>query len=200
MDYIITISRQHGSGGREIGSLLAKKLGIPYYDNELIKIAAEESGFDEKHFHDFDKSATNSFLYSLVRGMQYNSQHGSSFQSFDDYIYLAQANAIKKIAEQGPCVIIGRCADHVLASYPNLIRIFIYAPNEFRIQRVMEHEGLDARKAEDSMKKIDKRRQNYYFHHTDVRWGEVQSYNLCIDSGTCGIEKAVDVIMEYLKK
>ena len=199
MDYIITISRQHGSGGREIGSLLAKKLGIPYYDNELIKIAAEESGFDEKHFHDFDKSATNSFLYSLVRGMQYNSQHGSSFQSFDDYIYLAQANAIKKIAEQGPCVIIGRCADHVLSSYPNLIKVFIYAPNEFRIQRLMAQEGIDERKAEDSMKKIDTRRQNYYFHHTDVRWGEVQSYNLCVDS-TCGTEKAVDVIMEYIKK
>ncbi len=200
MDNIITISRQHGSGGREIGSLLAKRLGIPYYDNELIKIAAEESGFDEKHFRDFDKSATNSFLYSLVRGMQYNPQHGSSFQSFDDYIYLAQASAIKKIAENGPSVIIGRCADHVLASNPNLIKVFIYASNEFRIKRIMEHEGLDARKAEDSMKKIDKRRQNYYFHHTDIHWGDVQSYNLCVDSGTCGIEKAVNVILEYLKK
>lgn len=200
MSYIITISRQHGSGGREIGSLLAKKLGIPYYDNELIKIAAEQSGFDEKHFHDFDKSATNSFLYSLVRGVQYNVQHGSSFQSFDDYIYMAQANAIKKIAEEGPCVIIGRCADHVLADNPDLIKIFIYADNEFRVNRVMEHEGLDRKKAEDSMKKTDKRRQNYYFHHTDVNWGDAKSYNLCVDSGKFGIEKAVNTILEYIKK
>ena len=200
MSYIITISRQHGSGGREIGSLLAKKLGIPYYDNELIKIAAEQSGFDEKHFHDFDKSATNSFLYSLVRGVQYNVQHGSSFQSFDDYIYMAQANAIKKIAEEGPCVIIGRCADHVLADNPDLIKIFIYADNEFRVNRVMEHEGLDRKKAEDSMKKTDTRRQNYYFHHTDVNWGDAKSYNLCVDSGKFGIEKAVNTILEYIKK
>lgn len=200
MNKIITISRQHGSGGREIGSLLAKKLGIPYYDNELIKIAARESGFDEKHFRDFDKSATNSFLYSLVRGMQYNTQHGSSLQSFDDSIYLAQASAIKKIAEEGPCVIIGRCADHVLASYPNLVKVFIYAPSDFRIKRVMEHEGLDKKKAEDSIKKTDKRRQNYYFHHTDVKWGDLQSYNLCIDSSMCGMETAADLIYQYIKK
>lgn len=199
MNNIITISRQHGSGGREIGSLLAKKLGIPYYDNELIKLAAEESGFDEKHFRDFDKAATNSFLYSLVRGMQYNAQHGAPVQSFDDSIYFAQASAIKKIADAGPCVIIGRCADYILSDYDNLLKVFIYAPMDFRLKRVMEHEGLEQKKAEDEIKKTDKRRQNYYFHHTDVKWGELQSYNLCVDSSLCGMEGAANVILEYMK-
>ena len=200
MNNIITISRQHGSGGREIGNLLAKKLSIPYYDNELIKIAAQESGFDEKHFREYDKAATNSFLYSLVRGMQYNPHHGAAVPSFDDSIYLAQASAIKKIAEHGPCVIIGRGAYHVFSSFPELVKVFIYASHDFRVNRIMEHEGLDLKKAEDSIKKTDRRRQNYYFHHTDVKWGNMQSYNLCIDSSHCGIERAAEVIFEYLKK
>lgn len=197
MNNIITISRQHGSGGREIGSIVAKKLGIPYYDNSLIQLAAEESGFSEEHFKNYDKYANNSFLYSLVRGFQYH-QSATGVWSLEDNIYSTQAKVIRNIAEKGPCVIIGRCADYILSDTPNLVKIFIYGDLAVRAKRVAETENVSESEAIELIKSTDKRRQNYYNYHADIKWGVAQNYNLCIDSSFCGIEKSAKIICDFL--
>ena len=197
MKHIITISRQHGSGGKEIAELVAKKLGIPCYDNALIQLAAEQSGFSEDHFRDYDKQATNSFLYSLVRGFQYH-QNATSNWSLEDKIYATQTSVIKELAEKGPCIIIGRCADYVLAENPNLVKIFIHGSLENRAKRIAEREGITEAKALESIKITDKRRQNYYNYHADGKWGDATNYNLCIDSSYCGIEKAAQLICDLV--
>ena len=129
MNKVITISRQYGSGGREIGAKLAEKLGIPFYDNELITRAARESGFAEAVFENAEKKATNSLLYSIAMGMSsYGNQDlGFSNLSLDDRIYLAQSNVIRKVAEEGPCIVIGRCSHYVLKDLENAVHLFIHA-------------------------------------------------------------------------
>ena len=198
MNYIITISRQHGSGGKEIGELLSEKLGIPVYDNKLIQLAAEKSGFSEDHFRDYDKNATNSFLYSLVRGFQYH-QNATSSWSLEDKIYATQSGVIREIADQGPCIIIGRCADYILSEYPNLIKIFVYGSLDSRAEHIASREGVSKEEALDKIKSTDKRRQNYYNYHADSKWGDATNYNLCIDSSFCGVEKAADIICDFIK-
>ncbi len=198
MNKIITISRQYGSGGREIGSRVAKELGIPFYDNALIQLAAEESGFSAEHFRDYDKYANNSFLYSLVRGFQYH-QHTTGMWSLEDTIYMTQAKVIREIAEKGPCIIIGRCADYVLSDNPNLIKIFVYGDFNARVKRAIELGEVTPDKAEEEVRNKDKRRQNYYNYHADTRWGEASNYNLCIDSSFCGIEKAASLVCDFIK-
>ncbi len=199
MNHIITISRQHGSGGREIGALVSKKLGIPYYDNDLIQLAAEKSGFSEEHFRDYDKFATNSFLYSLVRGFQYH-QNATGVWSLEDKIYTTQSKVIRELAEKEPCIIIGRCADYVLSDMPGLVKLFIYGALDARAERVAKKENITTEKAIDKIKSADKRRQNYYNYHADRKWGEAQNYNLCIDSSFCGVEKAADIICDFVNK
>ena len=168
MNKVITISRQFGSGGREIGAKLAEKLGIPFYDNELITRAAKESGFAEAVFENAEKKATSSLLYSIAMGMSsYGSQDlGFSHLSLDDRIYLAQSNVIRKVAEEGPCIIIGRCADYILKDLDNVVHIFIHASLPFRTQRAIEVEGIDPNRAEEIVLKNDKRRGNYYNYHS----------------------------------
>ncbi len=199
MNHIITISRQYGSGGREIGELVAKHFNIPFYDNALIQLAAEESGFSAEHFRDYDKYANNSFLYSLVRGFQYH-QHTTGMWSLEDNIYMTQAKVIRDIADKGPCVIIGRCADYILSERPELVKIFVYGDFDFRVKRAIERDGIDPQKAKDEVRNKDKRRQNYYNYHADVKWGEAHNYNLCIDSSFCGIEKAASLICDFVDK
>ena len=199
MNHIITISRQHGSGGREIGALVAKKLNIPYYDNALIQIASEESGFSEEHFRDYDKYANNSFLYSLVRGFQYH-QNTTGVWSLEDNIYSTQAKVIRDIADKGPCVIIGRCADYLLSDRPELLKIFIYGSLDDRAERIAKVDNISIEEAIEKIKSTDKRRQNYYNYHADIKWGVAQNYNLCIDSSFCGIEKSAQIICDFLEQ
>lgn len=202
MNKVITISRQFGSGGREIASKLAQKLGIPFYDNELIKRAAKESGFAESVFENAEKKATNSLLYSIAMGMSsYGSQDlGFSNLSLDDRVYLAQANAIRKVAEEGPCVIIANCADYVLKDMENAIHIFIHAAMPFRIDRAVNIEGVDPNRAEETINKNDKRRANYYNYHSGEKWGVATNYHLAIDSSYLGIDHAVNSICTFVKE
>lgn len=202
MNKVITISRQFGSGGREIASKLAQKLGIPFYDNELIKRAAKESGFAESVFENAEKKATNSLLYSIAMGMSsYGSQDlGFSNLSLDDRVYLAQANAIRKVAEEGPCVIIANCADYVLKDMENAIHIFIHAAMPFRIDRAVNVEGVEPNRAEDTILKNDKRRANYYNYHSGEKWGVATNYHLSIDSSYLGIDHAVNSICTFVKE
>lgn len=199
MKNIITISRQYGSGGREIGAKLAASFGIPFYDNELITRAAKESGYAEAAFHNAETKATNSFLYSIAMGMSAygNQEIGFSHLSLDDRIYLAQSDIIRKVAEEGPCVIVGRCADYVLKDMENVIHVFVHADMEFRKDRAIQMDHLDPNKAEDTILKIDKRRANYYNYHSGEKWGQATNYHLSINSGFVGIDNAVDCIKAY---
>lgn len=202
MNKIITISRQYASGGRVIGEKLANALGIPYYDNELITRAAKESGFAEEAFHAAESKATNSFLYSIAMGMSsFGGNHESGYAnlSLDDRIYLAQTDIIRKVAAEGPCVIVGRCADYVLKEMENVVNIFICADMKFRADRAVNLYGMSEHKIEDSIRKIDKRRANYYNYHSCEQWGKAQNYHLCINSGAIGIENSVACIKAYVE-
>lgn len=201
MNKIITISRQFGSGGREIGAKLAKKLGIPFYDNELISMAAKESGFAEAAFENAEKKATNSLLYSISMGMNaYGNQDiGFTHLSLDDQIYLAQSSVIRKVAKERSCVIVGRCADYILRDYPNVVNIFIWSDLEARKKRVIDLYGIKANKAEEELVKADKQRANYYNYHATEKWGRVENYHLSIRSDYVGIDHSVKCIQGYLE-
>ncbi len=200
MNKIITISRQFGSGGREVGEKLAHRLGIPFYDNEIITLAAKESGFAEEAFKNAEKKATNSLLYSIAMGINaYGNQDiGFTHLSLDDQIYLAQSNVIRKVASEGPCVIVGRCADYILRNAANVVHIFIGADMESRIRRAIEVYHLPEHKAEDEIVKTDKRRANYYNYHATDRWGRTENYHLSIKSDYVGIDNAVSSIIYFL--
>ncbi|MCR5331876.1 MAG: cytidylate kinase-like family protein [Lachnospiraceae bacterium] len=203
MDKVVTISRQYGSGGREIGQKLAALWGVPFYDNELITRAAKESGFAETAFENAESRANNSLLYSIARGTAgFNGQDmGFSIDSLslDDKIYLAQAKVIRNCAAEGPCVIVGRCADYILRKIDNLVNIFVYADIDFRAERAIRIDGMSPEKIENAILKIDKRRSNYHNFHTGEKWGKVENYSLCVNSGHVGIERAVDVIRTYVE-
>ena len=197
---IITISRQFGSGGRAIGELLANKLGISFYDKELISMAAKESGMSPEVFKSVDEKAANSLLYSLSMGM-YN--FGSGFSAMgdlpvNDKLYLLQHKIIKEIAEKESCVIVGRCADYVLKDNPDCVNIFIYADMEYRKQESVKRHGIDAARAEHIINKTDKSRANYYSFYSGRKWGAVENYDLCIDSSKLSEENIVELIIEYI--
>ncbi len=200
MNKIITISRQYGSGGREIGEKLAKRLGIPFYDNELITRAAKESGYAEAAFQNAETKATNSLLYSIAMGMSaYGNQEGGfSHLSLDDRIYLAQSDVIRKVAEEGPCVIVGRCADYILRENPSVIHFFVYADMDFRKERAIRIDSIDPDKAEDIILKKDKRRSNYYNYHSGEKWGKAQNYHMSVNSGFIGIDNTVDCLYNFV--
>lgn len=198
---IITIARQFGSGGREIGEKLSERLGIKYYDKELISIAAKESGVHPEVFENVDEKATNSLLYSLSMGLY---SFGNNFSSMNempinDKLYLLQHKIIKQVADEGPCVIVGRCADYVLKDRKDVVNIFIYADLDFRIKRAVEIKDVKPSKAEQVVLKTDKSRANYYNFYSGKKWGLPENYDLCINRSALSAEKAVDVIESYLK-
>lgn len=198
--YIITIARQFGSGGREIGKALAESLGIPCYDKELISLAAKESGIDAEVFKNVDERATNSLLYSLSMGLY---SFGNSFSTtgdlpVNDRLYILQHQIIKKLAEEGPCVIVGRCADYVLKDRDDCINIFIHADMEYRKQRAIEIHGVAKNRAEQIVNKTDKVRANYYSFYSGQKWGYAQNYDLCLDSSKLSTDKIVKLIHAYM--
>ncbi len=202
MNKVITISRQYGSGGREIGRKLSEMLNIPFYDNELITRAAKESGFAEEAFRVAESKASNSLLYSIAMGMNSfgNQDLGFSHLSLDDRIYLAQAAVIRKVAAEGPCVIVGRCADYILKDLDNVIHVFIWADLPFRIERARRIDNLAEEKIEETVLKVDKRRANYYNYHACEKWGKAENYHLSLNSAAVGIDNAAACIKEYVQK
>lgn len=200
MNKIITISRQYGSGGREVGQKLADHYGIPFYDNEIISHAAKESGFSEVAFERAEEKATNSFLYSLAMGMSAygNMDLGFSTMSVDDRLFLAETKVTRRFAQQGPCVIVGRCADYVLKDMPNVVNIFVAADIASRVKRAIEVYELPKAKAEENILKFDKRRSNYYNFHTGKKWADVNNYHISVRSDFGGIDHTVHTLMSYL--
>jgi cytidylate kinase len=186
-DLIITIAREYGSGGRLIGRQLAQELHLPFYDKELIALAAQESGFAEDFIEQMEQKKTVGFFNNLYMSNQE--------LPLADQVFLAQSQAIRKIAQKGPCVIVGRCADYVLRDSPNCLRVFIHAPLEWRIQCVRDEYRVQIADYADYLQKQDKNRAGYYNYFTEYKWGKAQNYHLSIDS-SIGIPNAVRVLTE----
>ena len=193
---IITIGRQFGSGGHEIGEKLAKKLGIKFYDKELIKLIAKQSGLCEKVLESYDEKPTNSLLYSIVMDIYPSVMYTGP--TIDQQIYQANYDTIRRLADGEPCVIVGRCADYVLRDHPELVSVFVHANSDFRAARIAEEYKLPDAKVRDLLVKTDKKRANYYNFQSEKQWGAASSYNLCIESSEVGIDGAVDLIMDYI--
>ena len=191
---VITVGRQYGSGGREIGTMLAEKLGIAYYDDMLLKEAAKESGLCEDLFHSFDERP-KSFLYSVAMDpYSFSMNHVMPKGSIEQQVYLATYDTIKKLADKGPCVLIGRCADYALKDRDDVINLFITAPLENRIERVARRNGITRDEAKERIKRTDKSRASYYNDDSSKDWGDAKIYDLGIDSSLLGIEGTVELL------
>lgn len=194
MTKIITISREFGSGGREIGQRLAEKLGIPFYDKELIKMAAEDIDIEEHIFELYDDA------FMEKEEMKYTPFSMIYEVPMSDQIFVAQSRVIHRLAEHGPCVIVGRCADMVLKD-EQCLNLFFYASMKKRVQRLLEKEHLpeeEARQVEKKVREIDRKRKDYYQYYTGNEWGKPQNYHLCLDSQKAGMDACIDAVLAYM--
>jgi cytidylate kinase len=198
---VITIGRQYGSAGREIGQKLAADLGIKCYDKEILAVAAKESGLCQELFETHDEKPTNSFLYSLVMDTYSLGYTSSGFvdMPINHKVFLAQFDAIKKLAHQESCIIVGRCADYALEEYENAISVFIHAKLDSRIKRIQRLYQMTEDKAKDVINKTDKKRASYYNYYSSKKWGDAKSYDLCIDSSIAGIDGTKEMIKQFIK-
>ncbi len=203
MNTIITIGRQFGSGGREIGERLAKHFDIPYYDKELINRVAKDSGFCQEIIENNDERPTSSFLYNLVMDTYSFGYNSSSFvdMPISHKIFIAQFDTLKKIADEGPCVIVGRCADYALTERDNVLNVFICANDECRIKRILSrHDEVNSEKeARDMMSKKDKQRQSYYNYYASAKWGHASTYDMTVNSSILGIDGTVKLISQFVE-
>ena len=199
---VITIGREFGSMGLLVGQKLAERLGIKYYDKELLQQAAKDSGFCEEIFENHDEKPSNSFLYSLVMDTYSVGNYTSTpflDMPLNHKVFLAQFDTIKKIAENESCVIVGRCADYALANHPDVINVFVRADLEDRIKIISKRLDLTENKAKDLIIKNDKQRASYYNYYTSKKWGETSSYDLSINTSKISVDNAVDLILDFRK-
>ncbi|MDD3415755.1 MAG: cytidylate kinase-like family protein [Lachnospiraceae bacterium] len=201
MKTVITIGRQFGSAGREIGEKLAEQLGIKCYDKELLARAAKESGLCKEVFENHDEKPTSSFLYNLVMDTYSFGYNSSTYVDMpvSHKVFLAQFDTIKKLADEGPCIIVGRCADYALANYSNCINIFIHGEMETRVKRIAEKYQLTPEKAKDMIIKKDKQRSSYYNYYSSKKWSHSDTYDLTIDSGILGIDGTVQLLKQFIE-
>ncbi len=198
---IITITRQYGSGGHEIGELLSEKLGIKFYDKELISLAAKESGVAPEIFEKADEKPANSLLYSLSVGL-YN--YGNGFSStmgdlpLNDQLYIIQHKIIREKSESENFVVVGRCADYVLKDNPNVVKVYIYADIASRIKRAVARHDIEPARAKQAILKADKGRANYYSFYSGQKWGQVDNYDLCINTTNLSTDRAAELIVDYI--
>lgn len=201
MNTIITIGRQYGSAGREIGRKVAEHFGIKCYDKELLARAAKESGLCEEVFEHHDERPTSSFLYNLVMDTYSFGYNGSAFvdMPISQKVFLAQFDSIKKLAAEEPCIIVGRCADYALSDMDNVLKLFIHGDMDKRIERICRIHDMTPEKAKDAIIKRDKQRQSYYNYYSTKKWGRADTYDLSINSSTLGIDGTVDLIIKYVE-
>ncbi|MBR4186163.1 MAG: cytidylate kinase-like family protein [Clostridia bacterium] len=199
---IVTIARQYGSGGREVGRLLSERTGWKFYDKDLITLAAQKSGLSSEALQNVDEKAANSLLYTLALGSSiYN--HGLERVNLpiNDRLFVVQSEIIKDLAASGEgAIIVGRCADYVLAGRDNLVRVYITADFDARVKTVMERHDLTEPAAKDLIVKTDKRRANYYSYYTGEKWGRADKYDLVISTDRIGIDGAASLIADYIDK
>ncbi len=194
---IITVGRQFGSGGHEVGRRLAAELGVKLYDKELLKLVAQESNICEAVLQDYDEKPTNSLLYSIVMDVYPSMNYVGN--TLSQKIYQAQYDTIRKLGEGASCVIVGRAADYILRDNPRLLSVFIHASMKYRVDRIREYEHISPEKAEDMIKQADKKRASFYNFQTEKKWGTAAAYNLSLDTSDIGIEGCVKVIEQYLE-
>lgn len=184
---IITISREFGSGGRTVGKKVAQALGLPCYDRELLQKIAQESGFNENYVKDAGEYAPGGFLATAF-------SHRGFAPTNEDYLWEVQYRVITELAEQGPCVIVGRCADYILRGKADCLRVFIHADLDFRARRIVEVYGEREASPEQRIRDKDKRRAAYHRFYTDMKWGHAQNYDITLNSGTLGIDRCAEII------
>ncbi|WP_138341768.1 AAA family ATPase [[Clostridium] symbiosum] len=200
---IITISREYGSGGRQVGLTVAKKLGMEFYDKELIDTAAKEIGFPTEMIADREQRLTNSLLYNFAMGTLYGIAYPRepkvSELPLTEQIYQAQKKAIEEAAKRGSCIFVGRCADYILKSRPDVLRVFIYADRDIRKRRAIEEYGEIEEYIDEFMYQTDKRRRIHYENYTNQKWGSRENYDLMLNSGDLGLDKCVELLCEAVK-
>ena len=197
---IINVGRQLGSGGHDIGRMLALDFGAKYYDRELLNLAAKESGFSEKFFEENDER--KGFLKGLFN-VQTSHFSGSSLYKSNfsqESLFQFQSDAIRKAAAEGSCVFVGRCADYVLRDFPNVVNIFVTASMDYRIRQIMNKQHLDEEAARNYIEKRENQRAEYYNYYTGKKWGYAASYDLCVDSSVLGIMETEKLIAEFIRK
>ena len=193
---IICISRQYGSGGREVGEMLAKDLGVAYYDKKLVYIAAEKSGYSPEAFVNQHEEVGRGFSWLLSYAPHSMTIGGIPL---DDQLFIAQANTIKDIAREHSCVIVGRCSDYILRDYDRCVSLFLHAPLERRVARIIRTENMDEAQARAAIARTDRRRADNYNYYTNQTWGYSDHYDLCIDT-TLGREFILDAVCEVMKQ
>lgn len=198
--FVITIGREFGSGGLDVGRMLSDKLKVKCYDKELLSMAAKESGLCQEIFENHDEKPTSSFLYSLVMDTYSLGYTTSAYMDMpiNHKVFLAQFDAIKKLAMDESCVIVGRCADYALADYPNTTTVFICGDEKDRIAHLKEVYQLSDAQAKDTMIKTDKKRSSYYNYYSSKKWGDSRSYHLTLDSSQLGFAGCCDMIQHYM--
>ncbi len=196
--FVVTIARGYGSGGRTIGRMLAEKLEVPYYDRELLRMASDDSGIHERLFEQADERVRpRLFRSSNVYSDELIPPDSDNFVS-DDNLFNYQAKAIKTVAEQGCCVVVGRCGDYVLRERNNLVRVYVHADFETCVRNVMEMFSLPRKEAERRIERIDRQRRAYYRYYTGRDWTDAGNYDLCLDSSHLGFDKCVEIIQGYI--
>ncbi len=198
MARIITIARGMGSGGRTIGKMLSEDLNIKYYDKDLIKLASEESGINERFFGLVDEKLKGSFLRrgGVYKGDLLEPDH-PDFTS-NQNLFNFSAKVIKDLADKEPAVIVGRCADYILKDRKDVIRVFIYSDMETAIKNVVDMYGVSDKEAKKIIEKTDKERSEYYHHYTGREWTNAKNYNICLDTSSMDYKKCVDIIKGYI--
>lgn len=191
-DTVITIGRQYGSGARSIAKELARQLDIPYYDKELLAIAAEQSGLSREVLEHRDEKPSETFYFSSWNMPMYHPELPLGQQ-----IFLAQFHAIREVASRGGCVIVGRCADYVLNDHPHLVRVFLHAPLEARVQTIMARLSIDENEARKRIRLIEKNRSSYYNYFTDRKWGATETYDMCLSTHQASTQGIIDIIRDY---
>ena len=197
---IINVGRQLGSGGHDIGRMLALDFRAKYYDRELLNLAAKESGFSEKIFEQNDEK--KGFFKGLFNVQTPHLTGGSLYKSnfSQESLFQFQSDAIKKAAAEGSCVFVGRCADYVLRDYKNVVNIFITASMPYRIEQIMNKQHLDREQARKFIEQTESKRAAYYNYYTGKKWGSAESYDLCIDSSILGLMETEKIIAEFIRK
>ena len=185
---IITISREFGSGGHTIGKQAAAALGIPCYDSELVQKIAEQSGFDPSYIEDNGEDAPGGAIVSAF-------SHRRVLPNNADYLWTIQYRIISDLAQKGPCIIVGRCADYILRDKADCLRVFIHADEDFLARRILKEYGEREQPVAQRLREKDKRRAAYHRFYTDMKWGCAKNYDLTLNSGTLGIDRCAEIIV-----
>lgn len=191
--FIITIGREYGSGGGEIGRKLSEYFNIPCYDKELLTIAAKESGYCKEYFEKYDEKPIKVLSYFGLNG-------NTDTLPINHKLFLKQFNIIQNLAEEKSCIFIGRAANYVLKDFDNVVNVFVHGDFEFRRQRSISEHGIKEESSKSIVKKIDKERSSYYNYYTDYTWGDYKNYHICLDTSFIGIDESVKIIVDFIEQ